>query len=65
MASNKCNVCDDTGCCSTCEGRGTMPAPFGNSRLPCGTCFGSGECFACNEQCDTESDYQQSAASRQ
>ncbi len=31
MARDKCNVCDGTGCCSTCEGRGTMPAPFSAS----------------------------------
>jgi hypothetical protein len=57
--ADHCKVCDGTGCCPTCEGRGAMPMPGRDIRLPCSTCFGTGECQACAEECETQSDYKQ------
>ncbi len=62
MAEVHCHVCDDTGCCPTCEGRGSMPNPLAGKRMPCGTCFGSGDCPACAQDCETPNDYQQKTA---
>ncbi|HEX6964044.1 MAG TPA: hypothetical protein VF175_19405 [Lacipirellula sp.] len=64
MATITCSVCKGTGCCPTCDGRGSMPLPEAPHRFPCGTCFGSGDCPACSEQCGAPNDYDRRAAGR-
>jgi hypothetical protein len=53
---NSCEACGGTGRCKYCDGNGERKKPQGLGPLvsyemtPCGVCFGSGLCVACQRQ---------------